>query len=1421
MPQKKIIEQKKSTTPPTPTNDTPLKHPSTEQSNTNTMQRIAALLSVIFTLTLTQPLSSKIAFSHLNDKNGLPTSEVNDLIKDHLGFLWIATSTGLHRYDGYTFHRYTHNEKDPHSIPINNISHLLVDGNNRLWINAQFKGYYYFDPIKEQFCPPHKYLADELGITERAQLLYVDSEKNLWIHTSKNEMYLHRWSDKQTIACPDTEAKAMAMSQTPSGVATLYDNGSITISESNTGRRIDSYPIEGNPNSHHDYKNKSLFVDSKGNCWVYSKESTGVAQYIVSEKRWERYTSDENSRYQLANDRISEVAEDGEGNIWIGSDHGGIQIIDPQTDKVTYLAHEPNQPQSLTQNSIYALYLDNDNTMWVGTYDKGVSYYNRAISNFEAESLSNFRADHTPIEVNYIAASKKGGFWLGTNGEGLHYFDPATKTYRQWHRKKLNPHETDYIITSIYEDDNGYVWLGTYQQGIIRFDGNDFKSYLPKDRHDNYMQNIWSIAQGPDGKLWLGTLTKGLQLFDPATGDYTSCFKEKTPFGYIAVTSIVDCKEEKKLYLSTNSGLVIYTHDTGQAEMILGNRNKTAQFTNADITQVIIDSRKLIWLTTRAGLYAWDRTTDHLYTFTNIKQLHDRPIHGIIEDNQHNLWVTTSRHIIKITPSETLNDERYTFTTKPHDPSDGYHEQIISQRSIIKDSEGRIVIGGSMGITFIDSKRWEYNTQKPNVLFTALRLYNERVEIDSLYQGRTILTKAINMTDRIELAHDQQMIEISFSGLDMIAPNKMIYHYRLINNSNLGNNDQTWYQTTGNYVSLLKPPSGNYTLEVKATNSDGYESDTYATLQLIIKPPYWASTWAIGIYILIGIGILLLIRYKYKQRIATNEERQRNENEKEQIILMNEIRLRLFTNISHEVRTPLSMILAPLESLQRKASDKPELQQDLDMIHRNAERLLKMINQLLDIREAYSEEQTISPTETDITMLIQTTSQPFIELSRQKGIQLVRSTPTPPLFVLVDAEKTSKIITNLLSNALKFTPKGGRIELSSSYEHNLEPNQVYIEIRIADSGIGIPKEQKAKVFDRFYQASNVDKTEGYGLGLHVVKEYLKLLNGSIDIKDNTDKGTIVILHLTLPKVKHQHTPPATLHTSTPTLPLPEEKEREAHTATPGLANNTMETSDRRLSILVVDGNEDVRTFIASTLDNNYLIRTSSDGAAAWQMLTKEMPDMIIYDTTMPEMDGNAFCRLIKEDIQYAHIPVILMTVRPPQTSKKEEYKGADAYISKPFNIKDIREKVTLAEKQIKSRQQVFASRSIIDAADTAPISPLDKQFIKHSIAQIRLQINDNDFGVEMLSIALEISRSTLYNKLRSITGKTPIEFIQTISLEYAAQLLHQQHLSIEEVALQSGFETAKKLNDHFLHKYGMTPTDYQQIHNPAEATVIR
>lgn len=1326
-------------------------------------------------------------FKHLEVKDGLSNNQVNTIFKDSKGFMWFGTASGLNRYNGYDTKVYRSHKNDPYSLPDSYIEEIQEDASGKLWVSTG-AGYAVYNPKSDTFERNIEAWMWNIGIDGSPNRIYIDKEKVFWIYVQGKGLYSYEANRQSAQPIRDLDD---AVPENDITDITECDEGILLVCNDGTLLCVDkeqlkpAWIVRDIPKKWRETNSEEIFTlytDRDRRVWIFSVE--GMWVYHLGKKSWELRSS----RGESCN-TVRVVTQDKHGDIWIGRDQNGIEIMN-RNGKTLCLKNDPNNGRTLSNNTITALYEDEAGTMWVGTYKKGISYYNESIFKFGLQDLG---------DINCVEDGGEGIVWLGTNDRGLIKWNTVTGEQSVFSHTAESHSVSSDVIVCLLHDSKGRLWAGTFWGGLNLYDGKRFTRYRADKGKTNSLvsDNVWALTEDKEQNIWIGTLGAGLQCLNPQTGVFTTYSTANSNLISDYVSSIC-LGHDNTLIVGTAGGVVIMDLETRKMTHFMGTKSGKSRFSNHNINQVYEDSRGLLWVATREGLNVYDPKRDELHEVPIKPDFSRLLILGITEDDNRSMWVSTGGELINVTLSLANDTGEPQFRCYAYNDKDGLQSCDFNQRSLKRLSSGEIVVGGLYGLNRFLPGSIKYNRTLPKVLFTGFQLFNEEIGVGEEYGGRVILKESLNDSGEIVLGYKQNVFTVLFASDNYILPEKTRYSYKLEGfNEDWLTNAPDMHRVT--YTNLAP---GTYELKVRATNSDGYAGVEEARLKIIIRPPFWMTPYAYGAYVFLLIGALFLILYMVQRRERNKFKIRQMEQDARKTEEVNQMKFRFFTNVSHELRTPLTLIISPLESMIKETTD-DKWKEKLEMMHRNALRLLNLVNQLLDFRKNEMAGHHLTLSEGDIVAFVRNICNSFSTFSEKKNVHLTFFSAMDSLNMAFDEDKVGKIVMNLLSNAFKFTPEKGRVDVSLEL---LDGSPETLEIKVSDTGVGIKDEDKEHIFERFYQVEPKEKSTlstGSGIGLSLVRDFVALHGGVVRVFDNVGSGSVFIVDI---PVKHSSVNASaslseeTVEENAATLELPDEKgipKEEQHT--PG---------KNKPVVLVVDDNDDFVTFMKDSLSLYFSVRVASDGQQAWEMLSEWTPDIIISDLMMPKMDGNELCRRVKSERRTSDIPFILLTAKQSVENKVEGLTiGADDYVTKPFNMEILILRVRkLIELSVKNRR-----RTHIDPEPSEiVITSLDEKLIENAVAYVEANIARSELSVEELSRELGMSRVHLYKKLLQITGKTPIEFIRIIRLKRAALLLRESQQNVSEIAYQLGFNNPKYFSKYFKDEFGVLPSVYQE-----------
>ena len=1004
----------------------------------------------VLLLTSWMVVAQSYQFKHLEVSDGLSNNSVNTICKDRDGFMWFGTATGLNRYDGYTFKIYQHAENDPESLPDNYITDIVEMPDGRFWINTA-RGYVLFD--KEQDC----FITDVTGFMKNLESggvpeqVFVDREGNTCLSVAGEGCYRYKEGGKATFfsyvehSLPEYGVTQIA--ECSDGLLLIYNTGLLVCLDHATLAikwkfdEIKKYIPAGKTIEF------SLFVDRDNCIWAYSL--MGIWAYDCGTKSWRTdLTAIWSSRPDVI---IHAVAQDIEGRIWVGKDYDGIDVFEKETGKVTSLVAHDDNGRSLSHNTIYDLYADRDGIMWVGTYKKGVSYYSESIFKFNMYEWG---------DITCIEQADENKLWLGTNDHGIllwnRFTGKAEPFWRDAERQLPNP------VVSMLKSKDGKLWVGTFNGGLYCMNGSQVRSYKEGVGNALASNNVWALVEDDKGRIWIASLGGGLQCLEPSSGTFETYTSNNSALLENNVTSLCWGDDNTLFFGTANQGVGMMDMRTREIKKVQG-QSGSMKMSNDAVNHVYKDSRGLIWIATREGLNVYDVRRHLFLDLSPVAEAKGSFIAAITEDQERNMWVSTSRKVIRVTVASDGKGS-YLFDSRAYNSEDGLQNCDFNQRSIKTLHNGIIVIGGLYGVNVFAPDHIRYNKMLPNVMFTGLSLFDEAVKVGQSYGGRVLIEKELNDVENVEFDYKQNIFSVSFASDNYNLPEKTQYMYKLEG----FNNDWLTLPLGVHNVTFTNLAPGKYVLRVKAINSDGYVGMKEATLGIVVNPPFWMSWWAYLLYAIGLVVVFFLARYRMLKREREKFHLQQIENEVAKNEEINNMKFRFFTNVSHELRTPLTLIISPLEGMLKETTD--ELQSTrLQLMYRNAQRLLHLVNQLLDFRKGEMSTHQLSLSEGDIISYVHSVCNSFLLMADKKHIQFSFFSGIDTFSMAFDADKVGKIVMNLLSNAFKFTPEGGRVTVM--IEH-VAGTPDMLEIKIADTGIGISDVDKEHIFERFYQADH-------------------------------------------------------------------------------------------------------------------------------------------------------------------------------------------------------------------------------------------------------------------------------------------------------------------------------------------------------------
>ena len=1372
-----------------------------------------ALILLLFAVREISAQSPVINFKHIRSENGLSNSTIETIFQDKRGFMWFGTRDGLNRFDGYQISVYKHDPEDSNSICDNYITSIAEDDQNNLWIGT-LNGLNIFNPVTNTFTR-FKHLPDDpttIG-SNYINHIFFDSKRRVLVATEGGGVNVYERVSQSFKLIPVISKSGLQEKQ----VNTLFEDskGNLWVGAF-TGLYLfnslsgNFQPVQSNPRFREDQSNNGLSrairvisEDKSGNLLLGTSDN-GLVVYSVEYRTQKIFTHNPALSNSISSDLIRSILVTKSGQNWIGSVNGGLDLFDPATQQFFNYQYQPDNPGSLSQRTVSALFEDKQGNIWIGTHRGGINLYMPGTEKFK---LYRQKPESNSLSYNDVKAfceDRSGNIWIGTDGGGLNLFNREKNNFKHY---KYNPFNITSIgsneVIDILEDSDGNLWVGTWGGGLCLYNPktDNFIRYSGKTRKlaDSIIRTepeyIQSIFEDSKKNLWVATYFTGLHQLNRKTGKFTRITQSATNKTSLKGNNILALAEDKEgnIWIGTDDGgLNKLDASTGEFSHYFNNEEK-----KPDLRVLFVDSKGNLWLG-QSGLYLFDKGSNSFSIFTNKADLSSIFIKGIVEDNNGILWISTSSGITKLNP-ETKDTRRYNTI-------DGLQGQEFEANAFLKTKDGYVFFGGVNGFNSFYPNEITTNNFIPPVFVTDLTVENNRI-IGG--HGNKILEKDISFTDKITLSHKEATFSFAFAALNFTAAENNQFAYKL------ENWDKDWIDAgSEKRVTYTNVSPGTYTFYVKASNNDGLWNEKGHSIEVTITPPFWQTWW---FRVLVGLTLITagfyFYRFRRKIHLQKFEERKKEE--------LHQLQLQFFTNISHEFRTPLSLITGPVEKLLK---DNPSSKNShaYQVIQRNANRLLQLINELMDFRKAESGVLKLQVMPGNVPVFINEIAEEFSELAIQKNISFTVTTGLLTEETWFDRQVLEKIIINLLSNSFKYTPDNGSVQLQvlesiDNFKPSFE-NQLIIENNkqakkflyfcITDNGIGISKESIDHLFERYYRVS--DSHLGSGIGLAFVKTLTQLHKGNISVFSQRNKGTEFIIAIPSRKADYSEKerwmktiePVARLESLSP------HASSQAQLISLDKQSNGNNHHSKDNVILIVDDNEELREFLKESLEEQYSIIEAPDGNIAMEKTLEYYPDIIISDIMMPVMDGIEYCRQVKASPETSHIPFILLTGKDSFEARMEgTEKGADYYFSKPLSTELLLLTIrnVLSQKQkIKERYQKDHHIEVKDLAHSAK----DKAFIEELINIIENNLSKPELDIEFVCTQIGMSRTKLYNKIKNITGQSIGDFIRTIRLRKAAALMSDSELSLTDIMYSVGIQTQSYFSKAFKNEFGKTPTQF-------------
>jgi signal transduction histidine kinase/ligand-binding sensor domain-containing protein/DNA-binding response OmpR family regulator len=1367
----------------------------------------------------------------LNSEDGLSNNLVTSIIQDNRGFLWFGTQDGLNRFDGYSIKVFKKSVEDSCSILDNLIFSLFVDSKGDLWVGS-LNGMSKFNYEKENFKrypvssseiqgfkkEPLGSIAEDKdgnmwygnrngglymfkpgtsGFTyfdypvKSVSKLYVDKKNNLYAGTIDCELY---YFDKQNNKFIRSELPDFESGLIPENyVRNIYQSisGPLVMNTSHGIFQVE--PFSGTsknlnllPKGFTGFRNNEIryvFEESADVIWI-GTWGKGLYCYNVKEDKVVNYQVEPGNSNSLGNNDVNVIFKDVSGVIWVGT-QDGVTKIDVAKDIFLKYQNNPKEPGSLHFNFVTSFCEDNNGNIWIGTYGGGISIFDPVAESFK-------RIVHQPTNKNSIAndairaicMDPDGNIWIGTM-KGIDVFNPKTERFVHYENIPGNKNtlSNNDILCIVNGGDND-LWVGSFGGGITRVIMAENENGLPKFENmlstgdssgisSNYVRSLFYDELG---YLWIGNLGSGLDRMNLSTGKIKHFSKEGKEKFRLRDNNINSIRKSKDGY---------------------------------------------IWVGTWDGISRLNPVNGEINNYSVHEGLPDNNVADIQEDNFGSIWASTFKGIIKLNADSLNNFRMVTFNTQ-----NGLQSNKFNINASLKAKNGNLFFGGTTGFNIINPGRIVINDYVPPVVFTSLSVFNEEVKINEKVNGRVILNKAINESEGITLTYREKIFSIEFAALSYSENERNLYQYFL------EGVDKQWVTVNSKrrFATYSNLKTGDYTFRVRAANSDGTWNNSGVSLKIEMLPPPWRAWWSYIIYSAVIMIVLLLARnYSLSQaRLRHNFQLQQLEKEKSDEV--NQLKLKFFTNVSHEFRTPLTLILGPVQKILNEKTVDGDVKESLELVEKNSKRLLNLVNQLMDFRKLDTANLLVTVSEENIVALLSNIKSAFDLFAKDHKIEYQFITQAKAVMVWCNREMIEKIFYNLLSNSFKFTKNGGTIELSVRNAQANETSEFgisgtdYIVIEVKDSGIGIPADRITKIFERFYQVEMEFRNSsfiqsGTGIGLALTKELVELHKGKIKVESTEGKCTKFSVFLPLGKEYAEKlnyifaikSDEQVEFSKTDKYIEPLAMDENENLVQLSVFEDDEASDDEKLHILIAEDNPDLRHFLRICLRDKYHITEVSNGLDAYNLAVNKLPDLIISDIMMPVMDGIVLCKKIKSDIRTSHIPLILLTAYNSEEKNIQGFdSGADSFIAKPFSTEILLARITnLIETRQKLALKYHDTVKIDESSDTE--ETMDKKFIHKAIKMVEDNLSNPDLNVEMLSKELGMSRTNLFRKTKAITNYNAVEFIRIIKMKKAAQLLLKGY-NVSETMNAIGISSRSYFIKSFTNFHKESPSEFISSH---------
>lgn len=1322
-----------------------------------------------------------VLFENISNKDGLSHSTVFATIQDSTGYMWFGTQDGLNRYDGYAFTVYRPDETNTNTPVSNYIRSLFLDDKGILWIGGD-KGITRYDEKINRFENFHL-ISQKTGIYITA--ISQTSNGQICACSRDGKFFIFNAATKQF-----DEIKSVSNSGELDAINSIYPVQSGFLIGSEYGLfhlDMNSMLIRVIP-LNEDVSAVRQIIQADDHTFWLATEGGGVIQLDQEFNLIRRLQHDVYNSNSLCNDNVRSLGFDDNGRLWIGT-FIGLSIYDLENQQFSNYFEEFFRPYSLTQNSVRSIFKDDNGGMWLGTFFGGINYYHPDNIKFDLLNQNGGKLSLSDNVVSAMMEDPKGNLWILTNDKGLNYWDRENNTISVISHDEKDPNSISANnLKSIAYSNEGKLLLGTHNSGLNYYDPNSGENIIFKSTGspgaiaDN---SVYALLKDSKDRVWVGTW-KGLNRFDEKNLSFSMHYidskGERLSSDQI---SFLFEDSRQRIWIGTFNGVNIYYPEKNVFETFKRTPSNDVNLLSNEIFCISEDSKGRVWIGTRKGVHLFDEIERNFISLTTRDGLLNNTIYGIMEDEQNKLWISSNGGL------SCYNTK--TRKVRNYGIKDGVQSSQFNNYSFCKTSDGLFLFGGINGITIFDPAKIRAIPFNPIVVFTHFKLFNNLIQPND---ATGLLQKSINHTGKMSLKHNQNVFSIGFTGINYVGTDKITYQYLL------DGYDQEWREAESErsaYYSNLRP--GNYTFRIKAIGMKRDDViDKERILHIEILTPWWQSNIALVSYFLLLSALFWLGYCLLKERIRTQNQLRIERLEKHKITEVNKMKLQFFTNISHEFRTPLTLIISPLQKILERRSSDEWLNRQHETIYKNARRLMNLIDQLMDFRKSELGQLKLNVTPGEIVSFINEIYLSFALAASQNNIIYTFDSKEEKIDCCFDRSYLEKITFNLLSNAFKFTPAGGTIGVQLYIEDK------WIVLEIKDSGKGIPAEKLSMIFERFYRIDETNSKPGSGIGLALTKRLVEQHHGIIGASGEEGKGSVFTVRLPLNAGIYNEDE----ITSSPDIITENRPAPLIEIDTEGQEEQNEELDEHSETILLVEDNVEIMHYITENLEDKYKVKAASNGKVAMEIVLKEEPSLVISDVMMPVMDGLSFCKTMKQNIKTCHIPIILLTAKTSIDDQIEGlHLGADDYVVKPFEMNLLEAKIQNVIKTRKRLKELFSQSNDIKPEAIA-FNILDKEFLDKAVAIVEKYMADAEFSVDVFTREMGMSRSNLHRKMKAITGASATDFIKKIRFNEASKLLEENRYSIAEISYMIGFNSPSYFSTSFKKYFGYLPTEHIQ-----------